>query len=177
MEGGVILFVGGKSEAQEAIRIGATNASLPFVSGRWIGGTLTNFPEIKKRITKLEDLTSKKEKGELSKYTKKERLLIDRDIAKLTIFFSGISSMKAIPRAMFVIDPRKEHIAVAEAKSVGIPVVALAGSDCNLLDIDYPIPGNDASVSSIKLFVNKVVEAYKEGRDAKKEEKITTVSE
>jgi small subunit ribosomal protein S2 len=163
-QGGVILFVGGKSEAREAIRNGAEALDMPYVAGRWIGGTLTNYSEIKKRVAKLEDLTTQKQKGELAKYTKKERLLIDREIDNLHRFFSGLATLKDMPKAMFVIDAKHEHIAVAEAKTMGIPVVSLCGSDCNLKDVDVAIPGNDASVPSIKYFVDQVVTAYKAGK-------------
>ncbi len=166
----VVIFVGGKSEAREAIKRAGTELNMPFVSGRWIGGTLTNFSEIKKRLAKLEELTGAREKGELGKYTKKERLLIDRDIDKLTIYFGGISNLKGMPKVMVVVDPKKEHIAVSEAKRMHIPVVALAGSDNNLFDVEYPIPANDASQKSVGLIVSKLVEAYRLGRDSMKME-------
>jgi small subunit ribosomal protein S2 len=158
-----ILFVGGKSEARKAVeRVGA-ELSQPFVSGRWIGGTLTNFPEIRKRVMKMEDLQSQKEKGELGKYTKKERLLIDREIDKLNVYFNGLVLMKALPKLLVVIDPKKEHIAVSEAKKMHIPVVAIAGSDCNLFGVDYAIPANDASVASISYILGEMSKAYKNG--------------
>lgn len=160
-----ILFVGGKSESQEAIRKGALTLGLPHVAGRWIGGTLTNFGEIRRRIEKFERLTVEREKGELTKYTKKERLLIDREIANLDRFFGGLVLMKEKPAALFVIDPRKEKIAVKEAEDCGIPVIALAGSDCNLKDVDFPIVANDASRASIEFFVQKIVAAYKAGKN------------
>lgn len=163
----MLLLVGGKSEAREAIRKAAGLLDMPFVAGRWIGGTMTNFSEIRKRVTKLEDLTAQKEKGELMKYTKKERLLIDREIEKLRRFFQGLVLMKELPKALFVIDPKHEEIAVREAKQHGIPVIALAGSDCDLSDVDYAIPGNDASVPSVTFFVDKVVAAYREGKQGK----------
>ncbi|MCR4334859.1 MAG: 30S ribosomal protein S2 [Patescibacteria group bacterium] len=156
-----ILFVGGKNESQETIKLAAQGLGMPYVAGRWIGGTLTNFGEIKKRIEKLETLTFQKEKGELIKYTKKERLLIDREIVNLDRFFSGLIPMKAKPSALFVIDPKREKIAVKEAFDMGVPVIALAGSDCNINIVDYPIPGNDSSVSSIKFFVQEIVNSYK----------------
>jgi small subunit ribosomal protein S2 len=162
-----ILFVGGKSEAKEALKIGAMSIDMPYVDGRWIGGAITNFTEIKKRIAKFEDLQKQKEKGELSKYTKKERLLIDREISNLEAMFSGIVSMKEAPKALFVIDPKKEFIAVSEAKKAGIPVVALANTDCNIKLIDFPIVANDASVSSIAFFVTEIVKSYKAGKTAK----------
>ncbi len=165
--GGQILFVGGKNESREAVKSAALSLGQPYVAGRWIGGTLTNFPEIRKRVQKLEDLTSQKEKGELGKYTKKERLLIDREIVRLNTFFAGLVPMKSAPKALFVVDSKKEHIAVAEADYEGIPVISLSGSDCNLKDIAYPIPGNDASVSSINFFVQQIVAAYKAGQNKK----------
>jgi small subunit ribosomal protein S2 len=114
-----ILFIGGKSEARNSIKNSALSINMPYVDGRWIGGTLTNFPQIRKRVEKLERLNSEKEKGELAKYTKKERLLIDREIANLERFFSGIVSLKDLPKAVFIIDPKKEKIAVKEAKDMG----------------------------------------------------------
>lgn len=169
-EGVLGLIVGGKSEAREAVEKAGTELNMPFVNGRWIGGTLTNFPEIKKRIARLEELTTQKEKGELAKYTKKERLLIDREIAKLQIFFGGLSNLRAIPKFLIVIDPKKEHIAVAEAEKMSIPVVALAGSDNNLHDVDFAIPGNDASRQSIGFVVGELVKAYRKGKDAREKE-------
>lgn len=161
-----ILFVGTKSESKKVVEDGASSIDMPFVVERWVGGVLTNFPEIKKRVALLEDLRSKKEKGELAMYTKKERSLIDKDIERLERNFAGIVSMKDVPAAMFVVDPRKESIAVKEAQYLGIPVVALASSDCNIKEIDFAIPGNDSSVSSVSFFVSQIVSAFKEGRTA-----------
>ncbi len=163
-EGKQVLFVGGKTESRQALRMAAETAGMPFVDGRWIGGTLTNFSEIKKRLAKLEDLTKQKEKGELVKYTKKERLMIDREIANLDRFFSGIMSMRDLPKALVVVDPKKEEIAVTEARKMNIPVVALCGTDCDITLIDYPIVGNDSSISSINYFVNELSKAYKGGK-------------
>jgi len=161
---GVILFVSGKNEAKEAIIKAAESINMPYVAGRFIGGTLTNFPEIKKRVEKLESLVSQKEKGELAKYTKKERLLIDRDIERLQKFFSGLSVMKNLPHAVFVVDSKKEYIVVKEAKTINIPVISLSGTDNNLNEVDFPIPGNDASKGSIEFFLGKITEAYKAGQ-------------
>lgn len=163
-EGAMGLFVGGKSEAREGVIASGRELEMPFVAGRWIGGTLTNFPEIKKRIARLEELTTQREKGELAKYTKKERLLIDREIDKLHLYFSGLSTLKALPKFLVVIDPKKEHIAVSEAKKMKIPVVALAGSDSNLFTVDYAIPGNDASRQAIAFVLSELVKAYKKGK-------------
>jgi small subunit ribosomal protein S2 len=161
---GSILFVGGKNEAQDATRKLAESLGLPYVAGRWIGGTFTN---IRKRVERLEMLMDQREKGELGKYTKKERLLIDREIDKLNRFFSGITPMKELPKALFVVDSKYEEIAVTEAHKVGIPVIGLCGSDCNLKAVEYPIPGNDSSVSSIKFFLSEIGNAYKEARNVK----------
>ena len=163
-EGKQILFVGGKNEARGALKMAAESIGMPYVDGRWIGGTLTNFVEIKKRLAKLEDLTKQKEKGELTKYTKKERLMIDHEIANLDRFFSGILPMKELPKAMVAIDSKKEIIAVTEAMKMNVPVVALSNTDSDLAGIAYPIVGNDASVQSITFFVNEIAKAYQKGK-------------
>lgn len=163
-KGGKILFVSGKNEAKGSITATAESINMPYVAGRFIGGTLTNFPEIKKRVDKLESWVSQKEKGELVKYTKKERLLIDREIDKLREFFFGLSVMKSLPQAVFVIDGKKESIAVKEAQKMNIPVIALCGTDNNLNDVEFPIPGNDASKTSIEFFLARVAESYKAGQ-------------
>lgn len=169
-EGASTLIVGGKSEAREAVKKAGLELEVPYAAGRWIGGTLSNFSEIKKRIARLEELTSQREKGELGKYTKKERLLFDREIEKLSIYFGGLSRLKSLPKFLVVIDPRKEHIAVAEAKKLHIPIVALAGSDSNLYELDYAVPGNDSSRQSISFVLQAIVAAYKKGKKAAAEE-------
>ncbi|MCH7529761.1 30S ribosomal protein S2 [Patescibacteria group bacterium] len=169
-ENETILFVGGKNEAKSALKEGAISVEMPYVAGRWIGGTITNFSEIKKRIERLEDLTLKREKGEFeTKYTKKEQLMLDREITDLELNFFGLLSMKELPKALFVIDTKKEHIAVAEAQAKTIPIIGLLNSDCNVKGIDFPIVANDASRTSILFFIHEIVEAYKEGKKLKKE--------
>lgn len=158
------LFVGGKSEAIPAVRAAALKAGQPMVAGRWIGGTLTNFGQIKKRVEKFETRQKEKEKGELGKYTKKERLLIDREIAKLELMFGGIVSMKDKPGAVIVVDPKKEYIVVEEARQMGVPVVAIASSDCDFSLVDFAIPANDSSASSTAFFLNELAQAYTEGK-------------
>lgn len=160
-DGKTILLVGGKKEASQAVKGAAEALNMPFVDGRWIGGTLTNFGNIRKRIERYENLVSDKEKGELTKYTKRERMLIDKEIAKLEKMFIGIVSMKKIPDAMIVVDPRYEKTAVAEAMNVKIPIVALAGSDCDISGIAYPFVGNDSARTSIAFFLNEIVGAYR----------------
>ena len=166
-EGKQILFVGGKNEARKALRAAAESVGMPFVDGRWIGGTLTTVPDIKKRLFKLEDLVKQKEKGELSKYTKKERLVIDREIANLDRFFSGILAMKDLPKALVVIDSKKEIIAVTEAQKMNIPVIALGNTDCPVTGINYPIVANDASISSVAFFLDEIAKAYQKAKTLK----------
>ena len=163
-EGKTILFVGGKKEASAAVKAGAQSINMPYVEGRWIGGTITNFPQTRKRIERYEKLVSDKEKGELAKYTKRERMLIDKEIASLEKMFLGIVTLKKIPDVLFVIDPRREKNAIAEAAHAKIPVVALAGSDCNIYGITHPIVGNDSAKSSIQYFIDEIVKAYQEGK-------------
>lgn len=155
-----ILFVGTKPEAKIVTREAADSTGNPFVTDRWIGGTLTNWNEIQKRATRLETLRKEKENGELNKYTKKERLGLERLMAKLDRYFGGITIMKERPALMVVIDPKKEHIAISEAKQLGIPVVAIANSDCDISDLSLAIPGNDASKASIEYFLKKIVAEY-----------------
>lgn len=159
-QGKTILFVSSKSESKEILKKHAESINVPYVAGRWIGGTFTNFVEIKRRIEKLLTLRTQKEKGELKKYTKKEQLLIDREMAKLTTMFDGLTSMNGLPSAIFVIDSKKEHIAVAEAREKGIPVVALCGADCDISLITHPIVCNDSATTSIEYFVSKIAHAY-----------------
>ncbi len=155
-----ILFVSSKSEAMDIVRKYAESINMPYVASRWIGGTLTNFPEIKRRVQRLNDLVSKKEKGELMKYTKKERLMFDREIVNLTEMFSGLKGMEKIPDALFIVDSKKENIAVAEAKLTGVKVVSISSSDCDVKNINFPIPANDASKASIEFFVSRIRDAY-----------------
>lgn len=165
-QGKVILFVGGKKEASLAIKSAAQAINMPYVHGRFIGGTLTNFGQIKKRTELYEKLVASRDKGELAKYTKHERMLIDKDIASLEKMFGGIIAMKNKPDVVLVIDPRHEKNAVKEALDSGIPVIALAGSDCDISDIEYCLVGNDSSRNSIQWFVDEIVKAYRAGKTA-----------
>jgi small subunit ribosomal protein S2 len=161
--GKTILFIGTKPEARQQVIETALALNMPYVSERWVGGSLTNFPEIKKRIVKLLDLRDQKEKKELDKYTKKEKLLIDREMEDMTKNFQGLTGITKTPDAIFVVDPKKEHIAVTEARKMNLPVIALLNTDCNLKQIQFPIVANDASVSSITFFLEKIKEAYTKG--------------
>ncbi len=157
--GKVILFVGVKPEIRQIVKEVALSLNAPYIAERFIGGTLTNFPQIKKRIEKLHELLKKKETGELNVYTKKEQLLIQRDIDRLDRDFGGISSLTNIPHAIVVIDPRHEDMCIKEAKRLHIPVVALSNTDCKIDGIEYPIVGNDGSVSSIRFVLEAIKEA------------------
>lgn len=156
-----ILFVSTKPESKKIIESAAKALNMPYVENRWIGGTLTNFPQIKKRVDVLLDLKAKKEKGELEKYTKKEQSDFARQIEKMTKNFGGLVSMTKKPDAVVIIDVRKEKIALVEANSVNVPVISLSNTDCDFNAVDYPIVGNDASRGSVQFFVDAFVEAYK----------------
>ncbi len=157
--GKVILFVGVKPEIRQMIKEVALSLNAPYIAERFIGGTLTNFPQIKKRIEKLHDLLKKKETGELAVYTKKEQLLIQRDIDRLDRDFGGISALTNIPHAIVMIDSRHEDMCLKEAKRLHIPVVALSNTDCTLEGIEYPIVGNDGSVSSVRFVLETIKNA------------------
>ncbi|HEC32825.1 MAG TPA: 30S ribosomal protein S2, partial [Candidatus Kaiserbacteria bacterium] len=170
-DGKRILFVAGKNEARNVVQSNALSLDMPFVNGRWIGGTLTNFDQIKKRISRLENLISERESGELAKkYTKREQVLLGREIESLECTFGGLISMKELPDALFVIDTKRENIAVSEATKRGIPVIALMNSDCNLNDAKYPILANDSSIKSITFFVDLLSDTYKKNIGIKKTE-------
>lgn len=159
-----VLLVGTKPEAKMAIEEAAKSLEMPYVTERWIGGTLSNFTEIKKRIAELENYKKENAEGGLEKYTKKERVLLAKKMEKLARYYTGLLSLKRAPDALFIIDPKAEHIAFTEARKSGIPVVALSNSDANLRDIDYPIVGNDAAIPSIKLFTGFITRAYQNAR-------------
>ncbi len=163
-----VVFVSGKHEAIDIVKWAALKANMPYVAGRWIGGTLTNFKIIRKRIDRLEKLIADREAGILDKYTKHERLLLDREIDKLLARFGGLVSMTSLPGALFIVDTRHEETAVKEANQLGIPVIGLANSDCNFSLIQFPIPANDTSVRSVRLVTDAIAEACTEGKKAVK---------
>lgn len=161
-EGKTILFVGGKKEASKSVKNAAELLNMPYVDGRWIGGTISNFTQIRKRIDRYEKLVSDRDKGELAKYTKRERMLIAKEIESLEKMFFGIVSMKKLPDAMYIVDPRHEKGALKEAMDFNIPVIALCGTDCDITKIKYPIIANDASRTSIQFFTEQVTKTYRE---------------
>lgn len=165
--GKVVLFVGTKDEATKIVKRVAEGIDAPYVSNRWIGGILTNLTEMKKRINRLEALTHESESGELErKYTKKERVMIGREMDKLTFNFGGVTKMNKAPDYLLVVDPRHDHIAVTEAMSRNIPIIAIMSSDCDAGKIDYPVVVNDALQTSVTLVLEELAAAYKEGMSA-----------
>lgn len=162
--GRLVLFVGGKHEVAEIVKHAAMRAGVPYVAGRWIGGTLTNFKNVRKRVERLQKLMSERESGALEKYTKRERLLIDREIDELLTRFVGLQSMTELPAALFVVDSKHEDTAVREAKLLGLPVIALASSDCDFSLAKYPIPANDTSVKSVRLVCDEIADAFMAGK-------------
>lgn len=162
----VVLFVGTKPEAKEVIKNVALSLNMPYVTERWIGGTLSNFTEIKKRIIELENYRKDSAEGGLDKYTKKERVVMAKKMEKLSRYYSGLIALKKAPDALFVVDGKAEHIATTEARKGGVPVISLSNSDSNIKGIDYPIVGNDSSILSIKFFTGAIANAYKEGQNS-----------
>jgi len=162
--GGDVLFVGTKKQASEAIYEEANRADSFYVENRWLGGMLTNFQTIKNNISRFHFLNSIEEDGTLENYPKKEQAKMLKDKAKLEFAIGGISDMKKLPAALFIIDSKNETIAVKEAKRLGIPIVAVVDTNCDPDDIDYVIPGNDDAIRSIRLFASRVADAVIEGR-------------
>jgi small subunit ribosomal protein S2 len=160
--GKVVLFVGVKPESRNALQETASLLHQPYVTERWIGGILTNFSEIKRRIQKLEEMKEKRASGEYEKFTKKEQLLLNRELDRLNKYFSGLIGMTKIPDAMVVIDSKKEHIAVAEARKVNMPVIAIGNTDCSIRAIDYPIIANDSSTSSLSAILGILKDAFQQ---------------
>lgn len=162
--GGTILFVGTKKQARGIVKSAAERAGMPYVVERWLGGTFTNFRTIQKSMRKLDKLQTLKETGEIEAYTKKERLLMDREIEKLKRLFSGVEGMKDLPSLVFVLSAEHDRIAVKEANRVNIPVVGIVDTNTDPEGITHVIPGNDDSVQSIELYANLMADAVLEGR-------------
>jgi small subunit ribosomal protein S2 len=162
--GGVILFVGTKRQAADIVKAEAVRAGMPYATVRWMGGLLTNYSHMSKSIQKLGDLKAKKETGEFNKYTKKERLLIDREIARLGKFFGGVTGLTGMPQAVFVVDTHREEVAVREAVRMKIPVVGIVDTNAKPELVDYVIPANDDAVKSIELIVKAAADAVEAGK-------------
>jgi small subunit ribosomal protein S2 len=168
--GGYVLFVGTKRQAQDTIREEATRCGMPYVTERWLGGTLTNWVTIYQRIQELERLEHLRDSGEINRLTKKEGLLIEREIGRLETRLSGLRKMKRLPEMLFVVDVTREETAVHEANLKEIPVIALVDTNCDPRGIDYVIPSNDDAIRAIKLLVGKIADAVLEGRAMRKDE-------
>jgi small subunit ribosomal protein S2 len=160
----VILFVGTKKQAQEAVKEEAERAGTYFVNQRWLGGTLTNFSTIQKRIARLRELEGMRAQGTFDMLPKKEVAKLTDELDKLERFLGGIKDMHRLPDAIFIVDPKKERIAVLEARKLKIPIIAVIDTNCDPEEIDYPIPGNDDAIRAVKLMVGKIADAIIEGR-------------
>ena len=166
-DGKTVLFVGGKREVSDIVKSTARKIGAPYVAGRWLGGTISNFVEIKKRIDRLADLLGKRDSGELAKlYTKLERVFIDREIQRLSDRLDGITELTKRPDAFVIVDTKAESHATREARSAGIPVIALMSSDCDLKDAQYPIVMNDASRDAVSLVLGELAASYEAGKKA-----------
>ena len=163
-DGGEVLFVGTKKQAQESVKEEAVRCGMPFVNARWLGGMLTNFNTIQKRIKRLAQLKAMEADGTFDLLPKKEVTKLNLEIEKLEKFMGGITEMKKQPAAMFIVDPRKERIAVLEAKKLGIPIVAIVDTNCDPDEVDYVIPGNDDAIRAVKLIAGAMADAIIEGR-------------
>ena len=164
MEGKSLLFVGTKKQAQDSVKEEAERAGAYYVNARWLGGMLTNFTTIKRRIERLKQLRTMETDGTFELLPKKEVIKLNLEIEKLEKFLGGIKEMKQMPGALFIVDPRKERIAVAEAKKLGIPIVAIVDTNCDPDEIDYVIPGNDDAIRAVKLIAGTMADAIIEGR-------------
>jgi len=169
-EGGTVLFVGTKRQAQETIQVEAERCGMPYVNQRWLGGTLTNWVTIQKRIVELVRLEKLFETGEVHRLTKKEGLLLQREINRLDTRLSGIRNMKTLPDLLFIVDIEREDTAVREAVLKEIPVIAMVDTNCNPSDIDYVIPSNDDAIRAIKLLIGHMADAVLEGKMMRKDE-------
>jgi small subunit ribosomal protein S2 len=164
MEGGSILFVGTKKQAQEAIQQEAERCGMFYVNQRWLGGMLTNFQTINKRVLRLKELELMEEDGSFEVLPKKEVIKLRHERDKLTKFLHGIKNMSKLPEALFIVDPRKERIAVSEARKLGIPIIAIVDTNCDPDEIDYVIPGNDDAIRAVNLLSAKIADAVLEGK-------------
>ncbi len=163
-DGGEVLFVGTKKQAQDSIKEEAERVEMHYVNARWLGGMMTNFKTIKKRIDRLFQLKAMEEDGTFELLPKKEVLKLRAEMERLEKYLGGIKNMKKLPGALFVVDPKKEKIAILEAKKLGIPIVAIVDTNCDPEEVDYPIPGNDDAIRAVKLIAQTISNAIVEGR-------------
>jgi small subunit ribosomal protein S2 len=175
--GGIVMFVGTKRQAQDTVREEAVRCGMPYVTERWLGGMLTNWPTMYKRIQELDRMEKLFATGEIDKLTKKEALLIQREINRLNIRLSGVRSMVHVPDQIFVVDVEREYAAVHEANLLKIPVIALVDTNCDPTNVDYVIPSNDDAIRAIKLLVAKMADAVEEGKAMRKDEQLEAEAE
>ncbi|MCI2047628.1 MAG: 30S ribosomal protein S2 [Faecalibacterium sp.] len=168
-EGGEVLFVGTKKQAQDSIRDEATRCGMHFVNARWLGGMLTNFRTIRKRIERMDQLKKMQEDGTFDLLPKKEVAKLELEMEKLDKYLGGVKDMKGLPKVMFIVDPHKERIAVSEARKLHIPIVAIVDTNCNPDEIDYVIPGNDDAIRAVKLIAGAMADAVLEGKQGEQE--------
>lgn len=176
-DGGDILFVGTKKQAGDSVKEEAIRCGMHYVNARWLGGMMTNFKTIKRRIKRLEQLRTMQEDGTFDLLPKKEVIKLNLEIEKLEKFMGGIKNMDKLPGALFVVDPRKEKIAVAEAKNLGIPVVAIVDTNCDPDDVDYVIPGNDDAIRAVKLLAGAMANAVLEAKQGEQVELVEETQE
>lgn len=165
-DGGSVLFVGTKKQAQETIEVEAGRCGMPYVNQRWLGGMLTNFSTIKRRIQRLHELERKAEEEQFSLLPKKEQRQLLHEKSKLEKYLKGIKNMTGLPDAVYIVDPRKENIAVLEARRLDIPIVAIVDTNCDPDEVDYVIPGNDDAIRAVKLITSRIADAVLEGKQA-----------
>ncbi|WP_102335904.1 30S ribosomal protein S2 [Salimicrobium jeotgali] len=168
-DGGTVLFVGTKKQAQDTVREEANRAGMYYINQRWLGGTLTNFKTIRKRIGRLKDIERMEEDGTFEVLPKKEVMELNKEREKLERFLGGIRNMESLPDALFVIDPRKERIAIAEAHKLDIPIVGMVDTNCDPDEIDYVIPANDDAIRAVKLLTGKMADAILEAKQGEEE--------
>ncbi|MRX70620.1 30S ribosomal protein S2 [Bacillus lacus] len=176
MNGGTILFVGTKKQAQDSVKEEAERSGMYYVNQRWLGGTLTNFETIQKRIKRLKDIERMQEDGTFEVLPKKEVVQLKKELERLEKFLGGIKDMKQLPDALFIIDPRKERIAVAEAHKLNIPIVGIVDTNCDPDEIDHVIPANDDAIRAVKLLTSKMADAILEAKQGEEVAETTTTT-
>ncbi|MBR3815927.1 MAG: 30S ribosomal protein S2 [Clostridia bacterium] len=175
--GGEVLFVGTKKQAMDSVREEAIRCGMPYVNARWLGGMLTNYQTIQKRIKRLAQLKAMEQDGTFNLLPKKEVIKLNLEIEKLEKFMGGITEMKKQPAALFIVDPRKERIAVAEAHKLGIPIVAIVDTNCDPDEVDYVIPGNDDAIRAVRLIAGAMADAVIEGRQGESNAPVAEATE
>ncbi|MGH2349319.1 MAG: 30S ribosomal protein S2 [bacterium] len=175
--GGTCLFVGTKKQAQDAIREEAVRAGQPYVSQRWLGGMLTNFLTIRKRVERLREIEDMRDRGLMDVLTKREQARLIDELGRLEKYLGGIKAMTSLPAVVYVVDTRKEHIAVAESRKLGIPVVAIIDTNCDPDEVDYPIPGNDDAIRAVRLITSRIANAAMEGVEERRKREVVETEE